>query len=160
MDPPNNQFYNAWGGSPAAAAQGEGGQPGPSPGNPGGGAYGLGLGMAASPGLAGRSLADVFSNDDSAAGSQGGSPKRAAAGGEAGDDSGGGGVRSRPGSARPGSARLSRTESQLSAAVDQDQPGVVPTENGVPSADGLAGDFGGMAIQGGDGGGAGEGGAG
>ena len=45
-----------------------GGQPGPSPGNPGGGAYGLGLGMAASPGLAGRSLADVFSNDDSAAG--------------------------------------------------------------------------------------------
>ena len=23
MDPPNNQFYNAWGGSPAAAAQGE-----------------------------------------------------------------------------------------------------------------------------------------
>ena len=69
MDPNNNQFYNAWGGSPAAAAQGgEGGQPGPSPGNPGGGAYGLGLGMAASPGLAGRSLADVFSNDDSAAG--------------------------------------------------------------------------------------------
>ena len=42
--------------------------------------YGLGLGMSASPGLAGgRSLADVFGNDDGGAGSQGGSPSAAAA---------------------------------------------------------------------------------